>query len=771
MATLADIRTQYPQYNDMPDDQLVQAFHQKFYADMPLQDFQAKLGYKSAATAAPKEGDELPPGATPPQGMYAVTGDDGKQTLRHNLGAGDIINMLSDLPGVGAAERLGQGATRLAGKAASGIAGLFGGGPDTVAKVQGAVNNATELPPSNDPMVQAMGAATGVANKATAPLANAVGNMSPGARTGIESVAEAIPDIAGVLGLRGAGAAAAPEAAGTSIAKSGAEIGQEAGYTGLKTKADLASPGAQAITNKLIGADAGMLPDQAPNVANLRNAIRTGPGKVYDQTRERLPSKLTQDPQLQADLSNLPQQVSQLPRSPDVQALQDVMLSKPDMTKDELFANISESRERAKANWNADDPDKNALGDAYSNVAKAYESFIDRQPGVNLPAWQQARVQMAKNYMAQGALRDENFNAQTYGRVAQKSPDLLTGNAAIVGATHNGLPAGTPPGVMSAAGPAVGGALAGEVAGQHIGFPGAGAMAGAVVAPAVKALLERFLTRGNSAKAAGTSTNPALSYLFEHPEAPTPASPPAGDMPGVEYQAPGVAPGLSLQDYTPPPAAGRGAGGPSLADLLSNGVERPAAPGLTAGPMGAPPKEGLPFRIDPSHMAGGLSLADEFTPRAAANNSDMAAVASQGVPEGITARTPNPPPVQHEVNEDTGEHTVTSADGATHGQESGPFLIAKRDDTAPAAQGQGQSTARMISLLQQAEARGLRLGSDVSVSPPEQKVFERLQRMGYSVERNPNASVNPKTNNLVSDDPRNPVFIVHTPLAQALGGR
>lgn len=46
MATLADIRKQYPQYADISDEQLLKGFHNKFYSDIPFNEFSAKLGYK-----------------------------------------------------------------------------------------------------------------------------------------------------------------------------------------------------------------------------------------------------------------------------------------------------------------------------------------------------------------------------------------------------------------------------------------------------------------------------------------------------------------------------------------------------------------------------------------------------------------------------------------------------------------------------------------------------------------------------------------------------
>lgn len=44
MASLAEIRQQYPQYQDMSDADLASALHRKFYSDMPRADFDQKLG-------------------------------------------------------------------------------------------------------------------------------------------------------------------------------------------------------------------------------------------------------------------------------------------------------------------------------------------------------------------------------------------------------------------------------------------------------------------------------------------------------------------------------------------------------------------------------------------------------------------------------------------------------------------------------------------------------------------------------------------------------
>lgn len=44
---LGDFRSQYPQYNDLSDEDLARGLHQKFYSDMPFDDFASKIGLKT----------------------------------------------------------------------------------------------------------------------------------------------------------------------------------------------------------------------------------------------------------------------------------------------------------------------------------------------------------------------------------------------------------------------------------------------------------------------------------------------------------------------------------------------------------------------------------------------------------------------------------------------------------------------------------------------------------------------------------------------------
>jgi hypothetical protein len=119
---------------------------------------------------------------------------------------------------------------------------------------------------------------------------------------------------------------------------------------------------------------------------------------------------------------------------------------------------------------------------------------------------------------------------------------------------------------------------------------------------------------------------------------------------------------------------------------------------------------------------------------------------------------PNTVGITHEADE-TGQHTVRSPNGESLAQESGPYLIEKRTDTAASAQGKGEGVARLERLATEAKKRGLKLASDVSVSPAAEKLWRSLGKKGYQVKMNP-AERNPTTGNLVSKDPRVPVFEV-----------
>lgn len=65
MATMAEMRQKYPQYSDMSDEQFADAFHAKFYSDIPKDAFYAKIGLQSTPAAQiPGQTVKAPPAQT-----------------------------------------------------------------------------------------------------------------------------------------------------------------------------------------------------------------------------------------------------------------------------------------------------------------------------------------------------------------------------------------------------------------------------------------------------------------------------------------------------------------------------------------------------------------------------------------------------------------------------------------------------------------------------------------------------------------------------------
>lgn len=51
MATIDEIRSQYPQYRDLSDQELATALHAKYYSDLPIAEFSQRIGLKAPTTS------------------------------------------------------------------------------------------------------------------------------------------------------------------------------------------------------------------------------------------------------------------------------------------------------------------------------------------------------------------------------------------------------------------------------------------------------------------------------------------------------------------------------------------------------------------------------------------------------------------------------------------------------------------------------------------------------------------------------------------------
>jgi hypothetical protein len=99
MPTIAEVREKYPQYSDMSDADLAGALHQKFYADMPREEFDKKVGL---TPEKPKEDVSVLADVAKSGGIGAVKGAIGAVgaggDLRSLASAG--VDKLGELTGV-----------------------------------------------------------------------------------------------------------------------------------------------------------------------------------------------------------------------------------------------------------------------------------------------------------------------------------------------------------------------------------------------------------------------------------------------------------------------------------------------------------------------------------------------------------------------------------------------------------------------------------------------------------------------------------------------
>jgi hypothetical protein len=65
MATLAEFRAAYPQYDSVPDIKLADSLHQKFYSQLPKMDFYKTIGLGAAAAIPGAE--NVVTGVKPPE--------------------------------------------------------------------------------------------------------------------------------------------------------------------------------------------------------------------------------------------------------------------------------------------------------------------------------------------------------------------------------------------------------------------------------------------------------------------------------------------------------------------------------------------------------------------------------------------------------------------------------------------------------------------------------------------------------------------------------
>jgi len=54
MITIQEVRSKYPQYSDLSDQQLVDSLHGKYYSDIPINDFYQQVGLGKETALQPE---------------------------------------------------------------------------------------------------------------------------------------------------------------------------------------------------------------------------------------------------------------------------------------------------------------------------------------------------------------------------------------------------------------------------------------------------------------------------------------------------------------------------------------------------------------------------------------------------------------------------------------------------------------------------------------------------------------------------------------------
>lgn len=633
--TMADVRAKFPQYHDMSDDQLAGALHQKFYSDMPQDQFNKQIGY------TPKAAEPVDSGV----GHMALGAAEHGAAAIGNIIPG-LLNAGTDLVSRGTghggytpvpmfhAGKAGQDFSDVAsGALTKGIDAVTGGG-DSVTSGVGATNQFAEDHPNvmngvhiaGD--IAALAGARGVGGATADALSTARGTAG-----GLKSLFKGDAfDTGPAVGDTSTGLRSGQ---GQDIAKA---VAGDSGKSALQEHN-------QQIGNAIAAGEANHA-GEGPLSYDVTKAARTAPNDVYTRVAANLPEGQLDEGAQQA-IAQTGTGNGLVTASETAQKQIDNLksqLQNRSFTGDQVVDNLRSLRQEGYKRAGSEDVDQQAVGNAQLDLARAIEGHVER----NLPSggdvtvqdFQGARKALAKNHAVESALHGPDVDMKAVARMQRADPHMLDGGLKDIADFANGegrnvvgLPdtyhtpslASDAAGLLNLHEPVQ--SVAKFLGGRRARASLTGDTAEAVDAARARygADPTRFAPRPGLTPPPGRAGRDMVQQSL-------------GDMP----QGPGAPPFSLGEGANPnPPAPGGPPGQLSLADLLSHGVEQPPAQGLSAGPMGAPTQEGLPFHADAGHMAGDLSL--DHGPSLGdllADLHDHAAVMSQGVPEDIAARAP-----------------------------------------------------------------------------------------------------------------------------------
>lgn len=506
-----------------------------------------------------------------------------------------------------------------------------------------------------------------------ANLTHAIHSLIANPEAALSAVKNATPQQVGknvvAPAVMGAGAGelggAAAELADTTGAAA-AEAASPAGQLGLRSTqgrpiaTTLAGPTAaptldaqnQAAAHTVLGADVG-IPHGTPVNPESLEAARAAPGKVLDEGAASLPTApLSDEAAAKVAAARGPATITK--PTPNVATQIDDIerrLLEPNaqFSGAQIRATRNSLSSDANTGMNSADADTRAIAKYKRGIVDALDQHVaDTMPAnsaISPDMIANARATLAKNYTLQDLIgKGGDINLQALAKMHRDSPGLFTGNTRTVAEFANQHPEVTggvsdtariePPG------------LATDLSHVNILNPRSW------IQPLFGAMGRSSLRGGNPLGAAEQAPIAGAAGEFEHQPLSALTPPPGRAFEPHQPQAATGSPqrdffgheigGMSLADELGAGGAPQGAGqGISLADLLSHGVEQGPSPGLTAGPMGSPAPEGVPFARNAAHEAGDLTTHEPTLMDLLENLKDHPDVMSQGVPEGIMSRTAN----------------------------------------------------------------------------------------------------------------------------------
>jgi hypothetical protein len=538
----------------------------------------------------------------------------------------------------GVAEIAGKGIGNIPGAAAHGVKDLY----SRIAHGQGAGPSAPTFPlsPNAKSVGQGIGDALGAAS-APYQLPKAATEAVDQYVAPVVSDVGAIAPVAGAVGnMTGAFSAAEAAANAPDWARYGYRTEEAhpiaAGAAG-STGTQALTLQHQGISNTLAGAEAGV-----PHGTKLSyEALAKGqeaPNAVFGRVAAALPESPL-SPAAQSMVSAVGDIGNRITKgTPNARAnigslKEDFLAPDTKFSGNQIVNEMRGLRQEGYANIGSEDVSNQQLGKAQLDMSRALEQHVrDTLPttaDVSMDQLAAARTALAKNHAVQSALHGSNVDPAALARVQRADPDLLTGGLKTVADFTNEHPAisklansiESPPSFQRDLGKAIGGEHQ-DITGRLFRATGIGAGA------------RRVLT-GNPQKALEAAQRAPVTGLGD-------------EFAPIDQGAPQPPPGLTAGPMgAPPQAPAANPGDIPLADLLSHGVEQPPTAGLSLGQ--APQPTGIPFSHNAEHMAGDLSLADESTQASPFKGqplsmSDFAGVKSQGVPEGIMQRAPGRAP-------------------------------------------------------------------------------------------------------------------------------